>query len=133
MQAFMAARLGMSPEESREFSIPFNYVEGTSRELIEEDWAVRAAGTAGPVGYVAQGGTGLWAGLSRIPQITAPTMVMYGEQDRLVDPGNAKLLAGAIPGAKLVPVADANHILTTDQADVVNALLLDWFAAHEAG
>ena len=133
MQAFMAARLGMSPEESREFSIPFNYAEGTSRELIEQDWAMRAAGTASPAGYLAQGGTTAWAGLARLPQITAPTLVMAGDKDALVVPANSEKIAAAIPGARLVIVPDANHILTTDQADAVNDLLLDWFAANEAG
>ncbi len=132
VHAFLADRIGMSAEESRESSIPFNYAAGTSRELIEQDWAVRAGGTAGPVGYAAQGGTALWAGLSRIPQITAPTLVMYGEKDRLVDPANAALLAGAIPGAKLAAVPDANHVLTTDQPELVNGMLLDWFARNEA-
>jgi pimeloyl-ACP methyl ester carboxylesterase len=132
VMTFLAARVGMSPEEAREHSIPFNYADGTSRELIEEDWAVRAKGTAGPTGYVAQGGTAVWSGLARIPSITAPTLVMYGDKDRLVDPGNAEKLLAAIPGAQRAVVADANHVLTTDQAEVVNNLLLDWFAKHES-
>ena len=127
---FLAARQGMSPEQSREFSIPFNYAATTSRELIEQDWAVRLEGTAGPEGYAAQGGTAVWAGLSRLPQITAPTMVMYGTEDRLVHPGNGERIAGAIPGATLVPVEGANHVLTTDQPETVNQLLLGWFRDH---
>lgn len=132
VHAFLAARLGMNPEESRESSIPFNYAEATSRELIEQDWAMRAEGTAKPIGYAAQGGTALWSGLARIPQITAPTLVMYGEQDRLVDPGNGQKLLDAIPGARSAVVPGANHVLTTDQPDVVNGMLLDWFAEQEA-
>jgi hypothetical protein len=30
-----------------------------------------------------------------------------------------------------VVVEGANHILTTDKADEVNALLLTWFAEHD--
>jgi 3-oxoadipate enol-lactonase len=130
---FLASRAGMSAEQSRESSIPFNYAATTSRELIEQDWAVRLEGTAGPEGYAAQGGTALWAGLSRLPQVTAPTMVMYGTEDRLVDPGNGERIAGAVPGAVRAPVEGANHVLTTDQPETVNRLLLDWFRAHPLG
>ena len=128
--AFMGARLGMSPEESREFSIPFNYAPTTARELIEEDWALRAKGTATPVGYAAQGGTALWSGLDRLPGLRVPTLVVQGELDRLVVPANADLLVNAIPGAQLTVVPGANHVLTTDQPELVNRVLLDWFDAH---
>ena len=124
---FMQARAGMTPEESREFSIPFNYAPTTSRELIEQDWAVRAKGTAGPVGYAAQAGTALWSGYERLPQLAVRTLVVCGELDRLVVPANAEKIAAAIPDAKLVTIPNANHVLTTDQPDAVNELLLGWF------
>jgi len=127
--AILAARSSMTPEEAREASIPFNYAAATSRELIEQDWAVRATGTASPTGYTAQFGTAVWTGLDRLPELTSRTLVVCGDADRLVVPANSELLAERIPDAKLVVVPGANHVLTTDQPDVVNALLLDWFAA----
>ncbi|MCU1586727.1 MAG: Lipase/esterase [Frankiales bacterium] len=129
---FLTARATMTPLEAREASIPFNYAEGTARSVMEEDWEVRLLGTASQAGYAAQGGTALWSGLERLPQITAPTLVMYGEQDRLVVPENSAKIAAAIPGAQVAPVANANHVLTTDQPEEVNRLLLEWFASHEA-
>jgi 3-oxoadipate enol-lactonase len=131
MQEFMAARLAMPAEERAEFSIPFNYHPSTARELIEEDWRVRAAGTADVVGYAAQGGTALWSGYDRLPSMTVPTLVLHGAVDRLCVPGNAEVLAERIPNAKLVLVEGANHLLTTDRADEVNRELLAWFAANE--
>jgi pimeloyl-ACP methyl ester carboxylesterase len=128
---FLAARYAMSAEERGEFSIPFNYHPSTARELIEEDWLAREAGTAGPEGYAAQGGTGQWSGYDRLPSMSVPTLVVNGAQDRLVVPGNSELLAAAIPDAKHVVVEGANHILTTDRADEVNALLLEWFREHQ--
>jgi len=53
----------------------------------------------------------------------------YAEGDRLVVPVNGAKIADRVPGAKLVLVPNANHVLTTDQTDVVNQLLLEWFAA----
>jgi 3-oxoadipate enol-lactonase len=130
VQDFLAARLAMDAEERGEFSIPFNYHPSTERARIEQDWQARAAGTAGPVGYAAQGGTALWNGYDRLPSMTVPTQVVHGAQDRLVVPANGEKIAAAIPDAKLVLLEGANHILTTDRADEVNALLLSHFAEH---
>jgi pimeloyl-ACP methyl ester carboxylesterase len=131
MQDFMAARAAMSAEERGEFSIPFNYHPSTPREQILEDWKVREAGTAGPEGYAAQGGTALWSGWDRLPSMSVPTLVVHGAQDRLVVPENGEKIAGRVPDAKQVVVQDANHILTTDRTDEVNALLLGWFSENE--
>lgn len=127
---FLAARLGMAAEERGEFSIPFNYHPSTPRQLIEEDWQAREAGTAGPEGYAAQGGTALWSGWDRLPSMGVRTMVMHGAQDRLVVPENGERIAERVPDAKHVVVEGANHILTTDRADEVNGLLLSWFAEN---
>jgi pimeloyl-ACP methyl ester carboxylesterase len=122
----------MPADERAEFSIPFNYHPDTPRELIEEDWKARADGTAGVEGYAAQAGTALWDGFDRLATISTPTLVMQGAQDRLVVGENAELLAKEIADARLVVVEGANHVLTTDQADEVNRLLLEWFAEVEA-
>lgn len=126
--AFLRRRASMTPEQSREASIPFNYAPGTPRSVIEQDWAVRAEGTAGPVGYAAQGGTALWSGYERLPSMSVRTLVVHGDADRLVVPANGEKIAAAVPDARMVLVPDANHVLTSDQPEVVNQLLLDWFA-----
>jgi pimeloyl-ACP methyl ester carboxylesterase len=133
VQEFLAARLGMPAEERGEFSIPFNYHPTTTRERIEEDWRAREAGTAGPEGYAAQGGTAVWSRLDELPFVTTRTLVVVGAQDRLVVPANSEILAEAIPDAKLVLIDEANHILTTDRAEEVNSLLLSWFAEVDEG
>jgi pimeloyl-ACP methyl ester carboxylesterase len=124
---FLQTRLGMPAEERAEFSIPFNYAPATPRALMDEDLAIREAGTAGPEGYAAQGGTALWSGWERLPSMTVRTLVLHGAQDRLVVPENGERIASAIPDAKLVLVEGANHLVTTDQADQLNDLLLGWF------
>lgn len=44
-------------------------------------------------------------------RIAAPTLVMHGLQDNVVDPRNAKVLARNIPDARVVWVADAGHLI----------------------
>ena len=120
-------RATMTPAEAAEASIPFNYGPATSRDRIEEDWAVRFPLAATNEGYLAQAmGTSQWSGHDRLTGITTPTLVMHGEVDRLVPLDNGKILAERIPGAELVVVPGANHVLTTDQDEQVNKVLLDW-------
>lgn len=124
-------RATMTADEAAEASIPFNYAPTTDRALIEEDWAVRMPLAASPAGYLAQGGTALWNRIADLPTVTTPTLVVHGALDALLPPANGERLADAIPDAKLVVVDDANHVLTTDQAERVNALLLEWFADRD--
>jgi 3-oxoadipate enol-lactonase len=56
--------------------------------------------------------------------------VIHGENDRLVPPGNGKLIAERIPGAKLVMLPNASHIFPTDQAEAAQRAILGFLAAH---
>jgi pimeloyl-ACP methyl ester carboxylesterase len=120
-------RATMTPAEAAEASIPYNYGPATARERIEEDWAVRFPLAATNEGYLAQAmGTSQWSGYDRIQTITTPTLVLHGEIDRLVPLANGEILAERIPGAELVVVPGANHVLTTDEPEQVNKTLLEW-------
>lgn len=122
---------GMTPEE---FSIalnPFIYDAETPRTRIEEDFEIRRKWFAPPQGYLAQLQAILaWEGYSRISQIAAPTLVIHGENDRLVPCGNGKLIAERIPGAKLVLIPHASHIFSTDQPEIVRDAVLNFLSAQ---
>lgn len=129
--AVLMQRGEMTPQEAAEISIPYNYAPGTSREVIEEDWSVRMPLAASNEGYLAQAmGSSQWNGYDRIASIAMPTLVLHGELDSLVPPANGENIAARIPGAELVMVPDANHVLTTDQPEQVNKVLLDWLDRH---
>ncbi|MEO7448771.1 MAG: alpha/beta fold hydrolase [Humibacillus sp.] len=125
--AMLQARASMTADEAAEASIPFNYAPTTPREHVEQDWAVRLPLACTIEGYTAQAvGASAWDSLERLPSLDLPTLVVHGELDALVPLANGELIAEVIPGAELVVVADANHVLTTDKAAEVNALLLAW-------
>ena len=67
---------------------------------------------------------------SRLPQITAPALVIHGETDRLVPPGNSRVIAERIPNAKLVLIPRAGHIFTTDQPEPSHRAILDFLTAQ---
>jgi pimeloyl-ACP methyl ester carboxylesterase len=48
-----------------------------------------------------------------------PTLVLWGEQDRLRSPAYGRRLAGEMPGAVWAPVADAGHLLPAERPERV--------------
>ncbi|HLK94271.1 MAG TPA: alpha/beta hydrolase [Nocardioidaceae bacterium] len=129
--ALLADRGSLTPAEAAERSIPFNYAAATPRERIEEDWAVRLPLACTAAGYQAQvNGTSAWSGLDRLPSLRVPTLVLHGEQDRLVPVANGRRIAKAVPKAELTILPDANHLFFTDQPERTNEIVLDWLARH---
>lgn len=125
-----AARSSLSAEEAAEVAIPFVYSEATPRDRIDEDLAVRSAQPTEPDGYtnqlvavVTHPGT-----YDSLAQIAVPTLVLHGLDDRLIVPANARLLADAIPGARLVLLEGASHILMTDRPRASLDAVLDFLA-----
>jgi pimeloyl-ACP methyl ester carboxylesterase len=91
------------------------------------DWiAYRLANPLDPAANQAQMGVGL--GLypeeacfeKKLPAVKAPTLILFGEQDRIVPTGNAELLARQIPDSKVkfIPGAGHHFPLETPQATV---------------
>src|SRR5262249_47192622 len=68
----------------------------------------------------------------RLPSIAAPTLVVTGEQDLMVAPANSAVLAGRIPGARLVTFPKTGHALLRVRAAELDRLLEDFFSG-EAG
>jgi pimeloyl-ACP methyl ester carboxylesterase len=129
--AMLGNRGELTAREAAEASIPFNYGPATPRERIEEDWAVRLPLAATNEGYLAQlSGSSQWDGHDRLGGITTPTLVLHGELDALVPLANGRILAERIPGAELVTVPQANHLLGTDQPEAVSELLVSWLDRH---
>ena len=53
----------------------------------------------------------------RLGEIRVPTVVMVGSSDRTTPPSHSRRLADGIPGARLVTVHDAGHLLNWEAAD----------------
>ena len=125
---------GMTPEQAREAILPYIYDAGTAREKIEEDVSLRQPWLPSPEGYMAQLMAILsWESYSRIAQITAPTLVIHGKSDALVPPGNGELIAGRIPGARLVLLEHASHLFLTDRTEEANRKILEFLSLHAGG
>jgi len=126
-------RRDLTPEESKEAIIPFIYDPDTSRGRIDEDMAIRMKWYPTPQGYMSQLQAIFgWESYNRLSQITAPTLVIHGETDRLIPPANGKLIAERIPGAKLILLPHASHIFDTDQPDAAHQEILNFLATQQS-
>ena len=123
----LRARATMTMEQAEQAFIPFLYDASTPRVVVEEDLARRRAWYPSTEGYTAQlQGIFIWQAYDRLPQISAPTLVIHGANDRLVPPGNGRLIASRVPGARLVIISDANHLFTTDQPAAAHTAILQF-------
>jgi pimeloyl-ACP methyl ester carboxylesterase len=125
-------RSAKSYREAAEASVPFLYATAT-RDEIEADLTARLRYPMRAAAYWFQleairrhDGT-----LPRLAQITSPTLVIHGTADRLVQPGNAPLIADAIPGARLEWLDGAGHVFWTDQTERSVALVNGFLAEVE--
>ena len=120
---------GMTLEQAREAILPYIYDAATPREKIDDDVNQRREWLPSVEGYMAQVMAILaWESYSRLAQIKAPTLVIHGKSDALVPPGNGELIAGRIPGAKLVLLEHASHLFLTDQTDESNRAILEFLS-----
>ncbi|HZP90074.1 MAG TPA: alpha/beta fold hydrolase [Actinomycetota bacterium] len=67
-----------------------------------------------------------------LPGITAPTLVLHGTEDRVVDPENARILASRIPRAELLLLEGAGHAFHSERAEEAAAMVLDFVRRHAA-
>ncbi|WP_454854154.1 alpha/beta fold hydrolase [Promicromonospora soli] len=66
--------------------------------------------------------------MARLGEITAPTLVLWGDQDRWLDLTTADRLAAAIPGAVRETVPGAGHFAAEDNPRAVAEALLRFLA-----
>jgi len=55
----------------------------------------------------------------RLAKITVPTVVILGSADRATVPSHSRRLAAGVPGARLVTVPDAGHLLNWEGPDAL--------------
>ena len=85
-------------------------------EVVEELTQYRLTNPVPPDAYQAQMAVGMGllareaAFEGRLKDVTAPTVIFFGEHDRVVPPANAELLQREMPGSSVVLLPDAGHL-----------------------
>jgi 3-oxoadipate enol-lactonase len=81
-------------------------------ELVDRILTHRIATAQPPAAWAAQAAAGMsFDAWERATQIEAPTLVVHGTEDVVVDPANAALLGERIPGARVELFDGCGHLL----------------------
>jgi len=107
----------------------------THAEFVQAwlDW--RAQNPIAPEAYKAQLAIGL--GLMseeasfehKLKNINAPTLILFGSEDKVVPPGNAELLAKQIPSSQVRILPNAGHFFPFDSTDAAVAAITEFLKA----
>ena len=68
----------------------------------------------------------------RLLEIKAPTLVICGEDDRMISPENSRLLASRIPNAELVVLEKIGHGFFLEAVDEANRAITDFISRNSS-
>jgi len=63
---------------------------------------------------------------NRLPEVEAPTLILFGENDKVVPPANADLLAAKIPNARITILPDAGHFFPIEVPEAASQAVIDF-------
>jgi pimeloyl-ACP methyl ester carboxylesterase len=64
----------------------------------------------------------------RLPEIACPTLIVWGERDRLISVSDADVFADLIPNSRKVVFADTGHMAMLERPSAFNGLLEDFLS-----
>ena len=127
VRRFLRGLDGLPIEEGVWAAVPYLYAAATRGDhapLIGEDIARFLARTLDPRSYSRQYAVARAHDAGpRLGQITAPTLVMHGEQDRILPIDNGRLLADGIAAARFMALPGGAHGFPTDLPDTSGELV----------
>jgi pimeloyl-ACP methyl ester carboxylesterase len=127
--ALMAQAAQLAPEVALHRFVVNALSSSAPESLVDEIVEHRNANPPDPAGWLALAGAGATHDAhARIGGIGAPTLVVHGTEDNVVDPGNARLLAETIPGARLELVHGSGHLPPWERAREFATLVKDFLA-----
>ncbi|MDX1408175.1 MAG: alpha/beta hydrolase, partial [Saprospiraceae bacterium] len=69
----------------------------------------------------------------RLKEIQAPTLILFGEYDKVVPPGNAELLGREIGDSKTVILPGAGHFFPLEVPEAANEAIINFLNEYPAG
>lgn len=110
-----ATHLPMPEADAAAYLAPWNGTEGR-RRWMEQVCAVTFEDTRDVV--------------ERLDRVTAPTLVLWGQEDQWLTPAAGERLAAAIPGARFATIAAAGHFIAEDRPHETAEALVEFFGSH---
>ncbi|MDX1657476.1 MAG: alpha/beta hydrolase [Nitriliruptorales bacterium] len=132
-QDLIARMPEMAPEEALREAIANALTDETVAgrpEVVERILHHRTSNPQDPAGWQAQAAAGTgYDGGERLADIAAPTLVLHGDQDVVVAPGNAAVLAELIDDSRVEIVEGTGHLLFWERPDHFVALVTDFLGS----
>jgi 3-oxoadipate enol-lactonase len=128
--------LGLRPLTPRVMPILFGrtFMTDPAREAERQMWRERLAANRRTGVLRALDGIMERPGVyDEIDRISAPTLVIVGEQDVATVPAKARRIAERIPGARLVTIPDAGHSSPIEQPAAVTAAIAEFLDSLPRG
>lgn len=111
----------LAPDEALELAVRNALADRTLADRPEVAQRIlhhRRTTPQDPAGWAGQAAAGTSHDLGRrVAEINRPTLVLHGEQDRVVDVQNAAVLAELIPDCRAVVLPSLGHLLFWDDPD----------------
>lgn len=96
-------------------------------ELVEEIYRYRLERAPSLAAWQAQAYAGAtFDAYERVPEIAAPTLVIQGGGDTVVNPLNGELLAERIPNARLHVVPERGHLVLWQEAEMLAPIVREF-------
>jgi pimeloyl-ACP methyl ester carboxylesterase len=116
--ALIAEAPSLAPEVALRRFVENALAGGAPEELVGRIYAHRLASPPDPAGWQAQAAAGVgFDALDRIGEIRAPTLILHGTDDGVVDSRNAALLAERIPDARVRLFEGRGHLFFWEDPD----------------
>lgn len=106
-------------------------------EVVQELIEYRLSDAVPPHAYQAQVAAGMAMASAeasfedRLSEIKVPTLILFGEHDRVVPPGNAPLLTERIPGAQMKILSGVGHIFPIEAPEATVKALREFFGEQK--
>ena len=114
--ALMQEAATLAPDVALRRFVENALAPNADQALVDDLFARRVANPPDPIGWQGQAAAGMGFDGSRL-QIAAPTLILHGTEDAVVDPGNAALLAERIPGARVELFSGCGHLFFWEQPE----------------
>jgi pimeloyl-ACP methyl ester carboxylesterase len=102
---------------------------GAPEELVEEIFSRRVANPPDTGGWHAQAAAAAsFDAYDRLGELRAPTLVVHGTADQVVDVANAALLGERIPDVRVELLEGAGHLLFWEQPDRFASLVTEFLS-----
>jgi pimeloyl-ACP methyl ester carboxylesterase len=119
---------GATPEEFRAALLPTMFTEGTAQDIVEDFGASMLA--FHPAGFRAMARASSEDLRDALPQVKAPTLLVYGDRDVRAPLDVARHLDSAIPNSRLVVLPGVGHVCNVEAPNDFNTVVRDFLRDH---